>query len=392
MCAIAKKMKRAFFSLMVLLIISCFLPAFQVSAFAVEPGLPTGKSALEMQAGSNIASAQKVELNAWTSNRLSAQRDEHWYRIELPSAGRLDLKFKGDYSPNGSWYLSLRDANDEELWSGEHEASGNLEGRVVTLHTTGLPAGVYYIQVRGPWSDSLLNKEYSLTPEFSPSDAWETELNDTVVTYDDIPLDASVSGTMRCQSDEDWYRITMPMYGELKISFSGQYAPSGCWYLSLRNADNEELWNGEYEGTTNNAKTLYVQKINAGTYYIQVRSPWTDSLLNKEYSLTPTYNAAGTSATNYVDSTFITSLSRAKKAFSVSWSKVSGASKYQVRYSTKSSMKGAKTVNVSKKLNAKKIKKLKAKKRYYVQVRVVKTIAGKTCYSAWSSKQSVVTK
>lgn len=69
------------------------------------------------------------------------------------------------------------------------------------------------------------------------------------------------------------------------------------------------------------------------------------------------------------------------------------ATGFQIRYSTTKSMKGAKTVTV--KGAAKKtktIKKLKAKKRYYVQVRSIATVNGKTYYSAWSGKKSKKTK
>ena len=84
-----------------------------------------------------------------------------------------------------------------------------------------------------------------------------------------------------------------------------------------------------------------------------------------------------------------------KKAFYVKWkkSKSANATGYQIRYSTKSSMAKAKIKTVKGyKKQIKKIKKLKAKKRYYVQVRVYKTVNGKTYYSKWSKKKSVKTK
>ena len=56
-------------------------------------------------------------------------------------------------------------------------------------------------------------------------------------------------------------------------------------------------------------------------------------------------------------------------------------------------MAGAKTVKVTSwKTASKKISKLKAKKKYYVQFRSYKTVSGKTYYSAWSAKKSVKTK
>ena len=91
--------------------------------------------------------------------------------------------------------------------------------------------------------------------------------------------------------------------------------------------------------------------------------------------------------------TSISKLVKAKKAFTVKWKKKSGVAGYQVRYSLKSSMKGAKTVTVkSAKTTSKKVKKLKKKKKYYVQVRTYKVVNGKTYWSGWSAKKSVKTK
>ena len=66
---------------------------------------------------------------------------------------------------------------------------------------------------------------------------------------------------------------------------------------------------------------------------------------------------------------------------------------YQIRYSTSSKMTSAKTKTVKGyKYTSKKVTRLKAKTKYYVQVRTYKTVSGKKYYSGWSSKKSVVTK
>lgn len=82
---------------------------------------------------------------------------------------------------------------------------------------------------------------------------------------------------------------------------------------------------------------------------------------------------------------------KAKKAtVTLKISKVSGAKKYQVQYSTKSSFKGAKTKTIKK--TTYKITKLKKKKKYYVRVRAVKyNLSGEVVNSKWT-KKSVKTK
>lgn len=99
--------------------------------------------------------------------------------------------------------------------------------------------------------------------------------------------------------------------------------------------------------------------------------------------------------------TKITKLKKAKKAFTVKWkkntSKISSShiTGYQIRYSTDKSMKSnikTKTVKCYKK-TSKKIKNLKKKTKYYVQVRTY--VKGKDTtvrYSDWSKIKSVKTK
>lgn len=112
---------------------------------------------------------------------------------------------------------------------------------------------------------------------------------------------------------------------------------------------------------------------------------------------TPEANGKSSSSSSNVSShkpasTNLVSLSKAKKTFKATWKSV-GATGYKLQYSTSKSFKKAKTVTVkggSK--TSKVVKKLKAKKEYYVRVRAYNKIDGKTYYSAWSSAKSVKTK
>ena len=82
-----------------------------------------------------------------------------------------------------------------------------------------------------------------------------------------------------------------------------------------------------------------------------------------------------------------------KQKVTVTWSKNSKASGYQVQYGQTSQFKKAKTVTVSKGKSAKTVlKKLKKKKTYYVRIRTYQTVAGKRSYSLWSSPRTVIVK
>ena len=84
----------------------------------------------------------------------------------------------------------------------------------------------------------------------------------------------------------------------------------------------------------------------------------------------------------------------AKKAISVTWKKVSGVNGYEIQVATdKKFKKNKKTVTIKKQKTTKTtVKKLKAKKKYYVRVRTYKMVNGKKVYSSWSKAKSVKTK
>ncbi|MBR2547986.1 MAG: Ig-like domain-containing protein [Eubacterium sp.] len=96
-----------------------------------------------------------------------------------------------------------------------------------------------------------------------------------------------------------------------------------------------------------------------------------------------------------VKPTAIKKLKKGSRSFKVKWKKVSkkNITGYQIRYSTKKSMKRSKYKTVKKyNKTSLTVKKLKARKKYYVQVRTYVKKNGITYWSQWSKKKSVRTK
>lgn len=90
-------------------------------------------------------------------------------------------------------------------------------------------------------------------------------------------------------------------------------------------------------------------------------------------------------------------LKSGKKAITAKWDKRGKTVQkrfdgYQIRYSTNAGMSGAKRTYAGKASSGKKIKNLKKKTRYYIQVRTFTETADGTFYSKWSKKKSVTTK
>ncbi len=84
-------------------------------------------------------------------------------------------------------------------------------------------------------------------------------------------------------------------------------------------------------------------------------------------------------------------LTTGKKNIKVSYKKSTGASGYQIAYSTSKS-KGFKYITVNSKTASKVIKKLKSKKKYYVKVRAYKTVGKKRYYGSYTKLKSIKVK
>lgn len=134
--------------------------------------------------------------------------------------------------------------------------------------------------------------------------------------------------------------------------------------------------------------TLTVKDRKSGTKYYYAVKAYTNSETGKIYG---SYSKVLTTSTKPSKPT-ITLKAGIDKA-TVSWKKVSGASGYEIQYSTSSKMKNVKKVTVKKGSTLKKtIKSLKTGKKYYIKVRAYKTVNSKKVYSSWSKVKNVKVK
>ena len=119
----------------------------------------------------------------------------------------------------------------------------------------------------------------------------------------------------------------------------------------------------------------------------------------KNGGVTYTKNSAGEYVGKKAKKPSIKKLKKGKKAFTVTYSKVSGVTGYEVQYSTSKKFTKKTTKKATFKGNkkfTKTVKKLSGNKKYYVRVRTYKTVKvnGKSVklYSSWSSAKTVTTK
>ena len=147
-------------------------------------------------------------------------------------------------------------------------------------------------------------------------------------------------------------------------------------------------WDKIYNAKT---KTSYTIKSLAagGTYKFRVRI-YAKGVDGKYYYAS--WTKAITSPT-LPNGTSLTKVTAGSKSFTAQWKQNKTVNGYQIQYSTNSKFTGAKTVTIkSNKTLKTTVKKLRAKKVYYVRIRTYKTISKVNYFSTWSKAVKVKTK
>lgn len=157
-----------------------------------------------------------------------------------------------------------------------------------------------------------------------------------------------------------------------------KYDASSKKYVLYKNITNPNTNTCKVTGLASNKK-----------YYFKVRAYQID---DSEKTYAP-FGAVVSQYTSIAKPKLNSAKSTSKKKIKASWSKVGGASGYQVMWSTyKNFSKNYKTKSVKAKSLLKTVTTAQSKKIYYVRVRAYKTINGKKGYSPWSNTKKVKTK
>ena len=363
-------------------------------------------SAADYKNASNLTLDDKTwTLSQWLTNT----DNEHWYRINIPSDGKLTYKVRA-YT---FVYYQLFNEDLSKQMEYSHYTRGSEKSPNTDTRELGLSKGTYYLKV---WKGSDSGK-YDVNASFVSYNATD----ENAVSYESpqyIMLGSEITGAITQTDEEDWYRISIPSTGYYHYTMRAYTSVAYQLY-------NEDLstkvhsWDQYSYGTELSPKTdahdvvlekgiyyfkIYKHSYNTGKYSFVFTKLSQDSCdHNYKYTyVEPTYTRKGythykcskcgrTYNNNYRDklvlgTPYLYTISAGKKNASVSWSSVYNASGYQILYKingTKKTLKVAGGSNTRRVLRG-----LKSKKACIVQVRAYKKEGKQMAYSKWSSKQS----
>lgn len=288
-----------------------------------------------------------------------------------------------------------RDIDDDDLFRAEKAATYYL------LVYSRYPGATYFTVEDAMFKDNAVNQktditEYAFIPSVDGQYSWTVQCK-----YTKEP-DVSI---YEYKTEEDgyfWWNQIAPT-GENYTPTATAALKAGKMYKISVSAS------GRYNLTLTKspAADAVIAKINAiGTVTansdaaIQAAKAAYNALLPAEQKLVYNVGTISTAEKRIADLTKpsikkakIKAVTRIKrKKATVVWKKVSGANGYEVKYATKKNFKKAKTVTVKATKGKVVIKKLKAKKKYYVKVRAYKMHRGQKYYGAYSKVKKFVAK
>ena len=324
---------------------------------------PTAKN-IELNKTYNGFLGAKYACYNYVGNPILTTDERDAYKIEIPKGSGLSqfsvtLSSKA-FAPLGSNCTLI-------LYNSEFEPYDGFKPLTVSLNSTlnetiYLYEGTYYIAVVNDNSPI----EYTFTTTFKPQGTFTcVEHKGKLVNTVNPTCTQNGYNSYVCQICGTQYNEIIPAYGH-NVVIDYEVAPTVV---------SSGLTRGSH-------CSICGAVITPQTVIPQISVPTTTN------PTTPTKPVAKPKSAKFKK------VKSAKKAISVQWKKVSGVKGYQIQVATdKKFKKNKKTVTVKKQKTTKTtIKKLKAKKKYYVRIRTYKTVNGKKVYSSWSKVKSVKTK
>ena len=320
------------------------------------------------------------------------------YRVILEKSGRLSVRVIPSPATSG---ISIMDGQGNTITSYVSETEDS-QGFTYGIDLT---PGTYYLKctqsssgkyaVVHPYTYEAYG-EYKFTVSFKDAKEKYTYSNNSIAEVKGksaVPLTKTIKGQLASNDEYDYYKIYIPKTGDYNITVNedANYFSHGHPFGvdSLKKANGETV-RAEYSNTDNNnpPQMTYIYKgLKKGTYYLQFFEDEYYSVKSGPYSF----------IVKPAPVTVYTNVEAGKKSFTVKWEAGTGNG-YQIQYAlNKKFTKSKKNATSTAKPNnsntvSKKIKKLKAKKTYYIRVRSYVKYKGKKYYSDWSDVVKVKTK
>ncbi|MDZ4132856.1 MAG: hypothetical protein U1E11_06925, partial [Dethiobacteria bacterium] len=187
-----------------------------------------------------ISNAKPIDLNTPVIGSLPKGDTKNFYSFTLPSAGyiRIDFEHENLTENHRGWRIKVLSEDSKDLeyfssrWNQPEVSSANI----------GLPQGRYYVLVYQEY-DVHNSADYSLTVNYTASDFWEKEPNETILAASENMLNQAYTGSLNSGKDNDYYSFTLPSAGYIRVDFEHENLTENHrgWRIKVLSEDSKDL-------------------------------------------------------------------------------------------------------------------------------------------------------
>ena len=245
-----------------------------------------------------------LTLNQTATGVLSEDDEQDWYIFNIAERGYFTIDFRRNDSTDtdkihDGWKCSLYSEDDlVNPISSEDSITNKYEGGELPL-----PEGRYYICVEASCYRDYADFEpvgcaYDVKVNFTQTDAWEQEYNDTNAIPNSIEVNQMYYGNLHHEADVDWYQVETPGNGTIQLDFgpdasTDMNAVHEGWKVTILDAELNMVRQYEYK-----AKWMpQILPFKKGVFYIKVEASCyrdygdfepVDCIYNLQLKFTPT--------------------------------------------------------------------------------------------------------
>lgn len=231
-------------------------------------------SGSESESNNTAATANTISVNTTISGNLSSSSDVDWFKFTTSTNGSFYIDFQHELLSSSStyWKIYLYDATGVTPIDGTSSYYGVIGNENRITYNIGITEGVYYIKIV---ESNHSQNTYNLKVCFSEESSWETEINNSKDTADNIAVNEVYKGSLSMNGgDVDRYKFTVSSNCQVAISFNHEVINSGSTYWKIILYDNTavtKLYTFSRYGNTATVIFDYVD-VTPGTYYAKIEA------------------------------------------------------------------------------------------------------------------------
>ena len=246
-------------------IISLLLSILMIITTISALSITSAAAYYESEPNDSISTADSISTNSTVYGVSNTVGDDDCYKFSLSSQGYITITMNhAQLDSDNYWSVYLYDTNGNQMFDWEFDArySSNSTEKI------GLPAGTYYLDI--DYGFGVKGVDYNFKVNYTQSNYWETESNDSRTKADNISVNTTYYGVSNTSGDDDYYKFSLSSQGYITITMNHtQLESDNYWSVYLYDTNGNQMFDWEFDARYSSNSTEKIG-LPAGTYYLDI--------------------------------------------------------------------------------------------------------------------------